>query len=235
MNQAKTQQPSASVASSTVNTRLSGAFLVLARAAWLALVVPSLGLFVVGLPAYYSQVQRPCVDLTTCTIALSLTTRGLRAFAALGFSAGRYAAFATLFWVVIVAIWSAIGFLIFWRRSDERFALLAAFALVMFNITYPGLSPSALALVYPALILPIALVDLLGQVSITVFFLLFPNGRLALRWMGAIIPLIVVQSVSLVVPPTLPFSQNWWPGWINGLLALTIYGAILFSHIYRYR
>jgi signal transduction histidine kinase len=237
MNQANTQQQSASgsVAPSTANTRLSGSWLVIARTLWLVLVVPSLGLFVVGLPAYYAQVQRACVDPTTCNIAFSLTAKGLRVFAALGFSISGYAAFATLFWVIIVMAWSGIGFLIFWRRSDEWFALLVAFALVMFNITYPGLSASALALVYPALTLPITLMGLLGQVSITVFFLLFPNGRLVPRWMGAILPLIIVQAVSLVVPPTLPFSQNSWPGWLNGLLALIIYGTIIFSQIYRYR
>jgi signal transduction histidine kinase len=237
MNQANTQQQSAStsVASSTVNTRLSGASLAIARAVWLVLVVPSLGLFVVGLPAYYTQVQRPCVDLTTCNIALTLTAKGLHALASLGFAANGYAAFATLFWVIIVVIWSGIGFLIFWRRSDEWFALLAGFALVMFNITYPGLSASALALVNPALTLPITFIGLLGQVSIVLFFLLFPNGRLDPRWMRLIIPLIIVQAVSSVVPPTLLFSQNSWPGWINGLLALTIYGAIIFSQIYRYR
>ena len=237
MSQAKTQQQSASasVASHVAHKRLSGPSLVIARVVWLVLVLSSLGLFVVGLPAYYQQLQRPCVDLTTCNIAFALTAKGLHAFAAFGVSAGEYAAFITLFWVAIVAIWSGTGFLIFWRRSDEWFALLAAFALMMFNLTYPGLSASVLLISYPLLNLPLTILDLLGQVSFALFFLLFPNGRLVPRWMGLIIPLVVVQAVSIVLPPTSPFSQNSLPAWLDGLLSLAIFGTIIFSQVYLYR
>ena len=236
MNRAKTKQQGASgsIASSAAYTRLSGFRLVIVRVVWLVLVIPSLLLFVAGLPAYYQQLQRPCVETTTCNFAFALTAQGLRSLAAIGVSVSGYAAFFTIFLTIIVAIWSGIGFLIFWRRSDEWSALLAAFALVMFNITYPGLSASALALVYPALNLPITFMGLLGQVSITVFFLLFPSGRLVPRWTGLIIPLVIVQAVALVFPPTSPFNQNSWPGWLNGLLAITIYGTIIFSQAYRY-
>src|SRR5260370_31769778 len=126
MNQSNTQQQSASglVSSSTAKTRLSGSWLLLARAAWVVLVIPSLLLFVVGLPAYYAQIQRPCVDPATCNIAFALTAQGLRALAALGVSVSEYAAFLTLFWLIIVAIWSGIAFLIFCRSSEEWLALL---------------------------------------------------------------------------------------------------------------
>jgi hypothetical protein len=181
MNRANTQQQSASasVASSSTKTRLSGSWLLIARSIWLALVIPSLLLFVVGLPAYFAQIQRACVDPVTCNIVFALTAQGLRALAALGLSVSGYAAVLTLFWTIIVAFWSGIGFLIFWRRSDDGMALLAAFSLVMFNITYPGLSASVLSISYPVLDLPITLISLLGQVSITVFFLLFPGGHSA--------------------------------------------------------
>ncbi|GHO47675.1 GAF domain-containing sensor histidine kinase [Ktedonospora formicarum] len=237
MNQTKTQQQSASasIASHVAHKRLSGPSLVMARVVWLVLVLYSLGLFVVGLPAYYQQVQRPCVDPTTCNLAFALTAKGLHAFAALGVSPGEYAAFITLFWVAIVAIWSGIGFLIFWRRSDEWFALLAAFAIMMFNLTYPGLSASVLLISYPLLNLPLTILDLLGQVSFFLFFLLFPNGRLVPRWMGLIIPLIVVQAVTIVLPPTSPFSQNRLPAWLDGLLSLAIFSTIIFSQVYQYR
>jgi hypothetical protein len=236
MDRAKTQQQSAriSVDTGSAKTRLSGSRLIVARAVWLVLVVPSLGLFVVGLPAYYHQIQQPCVA-TTCNIAGELTVKGLRTLPSLGVSVSGYAVFLTIFWVIIIVVWSGIGFLLFWRRSDEWVALLAAFALVMFNLTYPGLSTTVLSFFYPALDFPITLIGLLGQVSFTLFFLLFPNGRLIPRWTGLIIPLLIVQAISIVVPPSLPFSQNSWPGWINGLLSLIIYGTIIVSQIYRYR
>jgi hypothetical protein len=117
---------------------LSGIRLMLARTLWLALVVPSLGFAVAGFPLYYQQLQRPCSNSVTCNFAGALTAQGLRAFAAIAFSASGYAAFNAIFWASILVIWSGIGLLIFWRRSDDWFALLAAFALIMFNTTFPG-------------------------------------------------------------------------------------------------
>jgi hypothetical protein len=60
MNVAETERKSGSVSvvSSAVNTRLSGTRLIIARAVWLALVIPSMGLFVASLPAYYALIQR---------------------------------------------------------------------------------------------------------------------------------------------------------------------------------
>jgi hypothetical protein len=74
MNLSDTEGKSGSglVVSSTANTRLSGSRLIIARAVWLALVLPSLGLFIASLPVYYVQIQRACVDPVTCTVAGSL-------------------------------------------------------------------------------------------------------------------------------------------------------------------
>jgi len=235
MNLADTERKSRSVVSSNPNTRLSGSRLIIARAVWLALVVPSLGLFIAGLPLYYKQLQTACVDPVTCNFAGALTSKGLQALPALGLSASGYATFYTIFWVIIVAVWSAIGFLIFWRRSDDWFALVAAFFLMVFVTAFPGLPASLLALVYPALDVPTRLMSFLGQVSISLFFLLFPNGRLVPRWMGLILLLFIIEALSSVFPPASPFNGNNWPGWLTGLVALVGYGAIIFSQVYPYR
>jgi signal transduction histidine kinase len=234
MNRAKTQQQSANgaIAVSIAKTHLSGFRLILARTIWLILVIPSLGLTFVSFPVYYQQLQRACVDPTMCNFAGVLTAKGLRALAALGVSLSGYAAFYTIFWAVIFGIWCGIGLLIFWRRSDDGMALLAAFFLVMFNT---GNTTSALSIAYPVLTLPVVLMGLLGQVSLWLFLLLFPGGRLVPRWMALIIPLIIIQAVWFVAPPTSPFSANNWPGWLNALLALTTDGSIIVSQVIRYR
>src|SRR6266478_5773314 len=226
---------SRSAVASTAKTRLSGSRLILVRAVWLALVVPSVGLFVISLPVYYGQLQRACVDPITCNVAFSLTAQGLRALAALGFSASGYAALLTIFLTIIVAIWSGVGFLIFWRRSDEWFALLSAFFLVMFNITYPGFATSVLALVYPALDVPITFLSVLGLASLALFLVLFPNGRLVPRWMGLFLLLTIISTVSTVIPPTLRFSSSNVSDWLGGLLNVVTVVSIIFSQIYRYR
>jgi hypothetical protein len=237
MNVADTERKSASgsVVSSTANTRLSGTRLIIARAMWLALVVPSVGLFVASLPVYYAQIQRACVDLATCNLNGALTAKGLQALASIGFSDSGYAALFTIFYALIAAIWCAVGFLIFWRRSDEWFALLTAFFLVMFNITYPGFSTSVFALVYPALEVPITFMSVLGLASLALFLVLFPNGRLVPRWMGLFLLLSMIGTVSTVIPPDSRFNSNNLPWWLPGLLSVLVFGAIIFSQIYRYR
>lgn len=234
MNQEHTQQHSVSgtVASGTAKTRLSGFWLLIARAAWLMLVIPSLGLTAVSFPVYDQLLQRPCVDPITCNVAGALTEKGLRALTSFGVSVSGYAAFYTIFWVVIIVTWCGIGLLIFWRRSNDGMALLSAFFLVMFN-TAP--TTAALSITYPVLALPVVLMGLLGQVSLWLFLLLFPSGRLVPRWMGLIIPFTIIQAVLFVAPPLSLFSANNWPGWFNGLLALITDGGIIVSQVYRYR
>src|SRR5436305_7135111 len=135
-----------STTSSIATTRLTGIWLILTRIAWLALVVPSLSLFVAGFPLFYARLQMACVGPVMCNIAGALTARGLHALPAIGFSVSGYATFYTIFWAINAVIWCGIGFLIFWRRSDDWLALLAAFFLVMFITTFPGLSTSVLVL-----------------------------------------------------------------------------------------
>jgi hypothetical protein len=237
MNVADTERKSGSgsVVSNTANTRLSGTRLIIARAVWLALVIPSIGLFVASLPVYYAQIQRACVDLAMCNLNGALTAKGLQDLSTFGLSVSGYAALLTIFFTIIVAIWSGIGFLIFWRRSDEWFALLTAFFLVMFNITYPGLPISALALAYPALDVPITFLSALGLASLALFLVLFPNGRLVPRWMGLFLLLSMIGIVSTVIPPDSRFNSNNVPLWLPQLLNVLVFGAIIFSQIYRYK
>ena len=194
MNRVDTRQPSANglATPNIAKTRLSGSRLMIARAMWLALVIPSLILFIASLPVYYVQIQRACVDLVTCNIAGSLTAKGLQDLPALGFTVSVYATLFTIYFTIMVTIWCVVGFLIFWRRSDEWFALLTAFFLVMFNITYPGFPISALALAYPILTLPIIFLGVLGLASLALFLVLFPNGRLVPRWMVLFLLLAII-------------------------------------------
>ncbi|HLX59421.1 MAG TPA: hypothetical protein VKR83_20575 [Ktedonobacteraceae bacterium] len=238
MNLSETEQKSArgAVVSYTANTHLSGSWLIVARAVWLALVIPSLGLFVVGLLVSYQQIQRSCVDLNSCySVPGALTAKELQALSTSGFSVSGYAALLTIFWAIIVAIWCGVGFLIFWRRSDDWLALLAAFFLVIFGITASANTFNALALASPLLALPLSLVSFLGDISLLLFFLLFPNGRLVPRWMGLILLLgIIGQFLSDFPSITSPFNENW-PTWLVYLPLFVQFGVIVFSQIYRYR
>src|SRR5205085_12332653 len=126
-----------------------------------------------------------------------------------------------------------VGFLIFWRRPDDWLALLAAFFLEIFGLTASGNTTYALAHASPVLALPIYLVYYLAYVSLLGFFLVFPNGRLIPRWMGLILLLsIILEFFNYFPSPTSPFGANW-PGWLQLLMTLVIYGTITYSQIYR--
>jgi hypothetical protein len=219
------------VVASAATTRLTGSWLIIARVVWLALVVPSVGLFIVSLLVSYQQLQEACVDPVTCNLGGGLPAQVLQALPTIGLSVSGFAALVTIFYAINAAIWYGVGFLIFWRRSDDWLALLAAFFLVMFNITSSGNTAYALALAYPVFALPLSLVNNLGQVSMLVFFLLFPNGRFVPRWMGLILLLAIIWAFLNFFPSV---TANW-PAWLSGLVSLVVFVAIIFSQIYRYR
>lgn len=218
------------------NTRLTGSWLIIARVVWLVLVIPSLGLFLVSLPVYYQQLQRACIDSVTCNLNGALTAQGLKALETTSLSISGYAAINTIFFTIIAAIWCGVGFIIFWRRSDDWLALLAAFFLVMFSITSSSNNLTyVLALVYPVSSLPLSIANFFLEISLSLFFLLFPNGRFEPPWMGLILPVIIIKAFLNNFPSsTLPYDHIW-PDWLYLLVTGVIYISLIYSQIYRYR
>jgi hypothetical protein len=216
---------SGTVDSTITNTRLSGPWLIIARTVWLVLVVPGVVLFVVSLIVTYQQLQSGAIP-----------AQEQQLLSAVGLSVSGFNTLNTIFNVLTSAIWYGVGFLIFWRRSDDWLALLAAFVLVMFNVGpwSNNNTSSVLALAYPALTLPLSLISFLWDSSLGVFLLLFPGGRLVPRWMGLILLLYLIRAFLDNFPsPSSPFDANW-QAWLGLPIALVIYGAIIYSQIYRY-
>src|SRR5438874_282778 len=132
---------------SEAHTQLRGGLLALARGIWIAGVVVTVWLFVVELPKLYTQLQTVCVRTTVCP-AGTLSPAGIRTLHDLGLSVGEYAVYTFAFFLTLVFVWSAVGFVIFWRRSDDWMALLVSLFLVMFT-TISGVSKSTPAFVSP--------------------------------------------------------------------------------------
>jgi hypothetical protein len=160
-----TEQKDASgvAVSNSATPRLTGTWLIIARVVWLALVLPSLGLFVIGLLGSYQLIQRACGDPVMCsTLTGGLTAKELLVLTSSGISVNVYATLFTLLWAICTAVWCAVGFLIFWRKSNDWLALLAAFFLVILGLNSSANVSYALALAYPALAVPSSLMDFLG-------------------------------------------------------------------------
>ena len=225
MNLADAEGKSAGGAAiSGADTRITGRWLIIARVVWLVVVVPSIALYVVSFIINYQQVR-----------AGAISAQDQHMLSAAGFSLSGFAILNIIFNNSF--IWYGVGFLIFWRRSDDWLALLAAFVLVMFNVgTYSNNNtPAVLAQAYPALTLLFSFIGFLADSSLGLFLLLFPNGRLVPRWMWLILLLFLIQTFLSYFPSlSSPFTANW-PAWLGLPFILVTYGGIIYSQIYRYR
>ncbi len=224
--------------SPTTSVRLSGTSLHFARATWLILVLPSLGLFWAGLPAYYQQIQKACsIGGEGCgNLNGLLSTHQFQALLASGLPPAVYALLMTIFFSLATLTWCAVGFLLFLRRSDDWQALVAAFFLAMTGVTLSNNFVYALLITYPDLNLPISLVYFFAQVSLCGFLLFFPNGRLVSRWMILVLLLNIFYAfVDNLPSKTSPFDADWPYEAFYVLINLAIFVPILISHIYRYQ
>jgi hypothetical protein len=109
-------------------TRLYGRWRVLARIVWVAVVVFTLSIFVLSLPAYFAQLQTICVG-DTCVYAYGQLTPGTaQAPQHLGLSTGEYAVSILALAIVSALVSFGVACVLFWRRSDDWMSCLSHFS-----------------------------------------------------------------------------------------------------------
>ena len=117
-------------------TRLHGLWLVSARVVWVAVVVFTLSIFILSLPAYFAQLQTVCVG-NTCVYAYGQLTPGTaHAFQNLGFSIGGYALSILALAITSTLVSFGVAALIFWRRSADWMAMFVSLFLVTFGVNF---------------------------------------------------------------------------------------------------
>lgn len=162
-----------------VDTHLRGRWLMLARVAWIVIALLALGLFIASIPTYFAFLHVVCTSaLATCRNNGQLTPDDLRALQATGLSLDFYATYWVAIYIVFVVVYAASGTVIFWRKSDDRMALFASLALVVYSVGFN----SKLVTLPSAWSLPSQFVVFLGSSSIFLLFYLFPSGRFIPRW-----------------------------------------------------
>jgi hypothetical protein len=218
------------------STRLHGRWLLAARVTWVALVGLALALCILGLPAYYQRIQVPCIGTVACQLDGALTPAGVRALQTIGVSLSAYAAYNIALLLVLVVVWSTVGFVIFWRRSDEWIALLVALTLALFSTVQQDTTPTALAMAHPAWTIPVEAMNFLSEFCLGLFFYLFPNGRFAPRWTRwCALFFALITALEIFPPVDSPLNALLWPDWVRGLSFLFIFLSVIFSQVYRYR
>src|SRR5205809_4918778 len=128
--------------------------------------------------------------------------------------------------IVFAVVYASIAAVIFWRKSDDRMAFFASLTLVTFPAAF---STSELALLPSAWSLPGHFVIFLGNISLFLFFYLFPTGRFVPRWTRWLwVGVIVFWAVDGLFN-SLRFST------LAGVVFLGLVCSIPVAQIYRYR
>ncbi len=229
MNRADVQSETGarSTSSSTVDTHLRGGWLVLARVVWVALLVLALGLFFASLPPsfkYLRTLYEPFVYVSVPQLYID----DVLWLQAVGLSVDFYAWFYIIVSLLFLFVYVSIGVVLFWRKSDDRMALLASISLVLFPVAFyselVGMLPAAWTL-------PSQGVEILGGACMGLFFYLFPTGRFVPRWTRWLAVVYVAYWVLQVFFPD-SLINNLWLGFVPflGLIA-----SMLVLQVYRYR
>lgn len=216
-----------------------GRWLFLARAAWVAVLALTLGLFAAGLPTIVAQLQEPCAGAgcyrwqPTPQIAADLARRGL--------SLGDYTAYMVTLDGLFVLGFCAIAAVIVLRRPEEPMALFASFTLVTFGPAFSN-TILALGLSAPLWWWPRTGLAYLGWSALFVFFYLFPDGRFVPRWTRwAAGAWVAFMALSYFSPPSWSINQGtsgaFGPsgGPLFGIGVLSSFASVVAAQIYRYR
>jgi hypothetical protein len=221
-----------SVRTSPSPASLRGRWLIFARATWVALAAIVLALNAVGLSASYAKYESVCRSAACAHPEgiVRLTPEGVRALRDFGLSPEFYGAYVGVVLPGVVALTFAIvAGVIIWHKSDERMAVFAAFALLLFGgVALNSDVSAAAAAAFPALWLPIHLLEYAGQVLYTTFFYVFPDGRFVPRWARW---LVLVWAVLLV--PSVFFPSSPW-NLLDGPLFFGLIGGAVLAQLYRY-
>ncbi len=212
-------------------TRLPVRWLLIARVGWVALTLLVLTLNAIFIPRADALLQAICQPGTVCISGL--TPAKVSQLQQSGLSPGFPAAYQIGWDVVTTLIYIALAALIFWRRSADRMALFCAYMLVLFGgATYTSLLDLGLRTLAPAWYWLVGGLELLAQVSVPTFFLLFPSGRFAPRWTRWSVLVFVLYEVWYV------FLSNAYLGQFSGVISL-VFAALILGlvglQIYRYR
>jgi hypothetical protein len=122
-------------------------------------------------------------------------------------------------------VFLAVAAVIFWRRSEDRMALLASFTLLLFG----GVAITGLASAHPVFSFPALLLNYLGQVSFVVFFYLFPDGRFVPRWTRWLAVAVALLQVTDTFFPSSPWNL------LDGPLFIVYVASVAVAQVYRYR
>src|SRR5579872_3209952 len=203
--------------------------LMVIRAVWVTISACLLALISTSLPAAYAHLQTPCHN-PNCDVG-QITVDNVVALHRLGLPVSVYSLYPFISSLLVGAILFLVSFVIFWRRSDQWFAVFVSLWLLLCSAVV-GVGPTS-PLLSAQVIRGIAnVLTMLVFCGLGLFCATFPNGRLVPRWSWLIPLLWVLQLLAFFAPG--PFNITSWPGPLFPLEVLLVFASTLALQIYRY-
>ena len=226
-------------ASPPATTPLRGRWLLLARIAWVVVAVTALAIVLFSIPSSFEQYRTVCTatsEVCSERAIMQVTSEGVQDLREAGLSVRSYAFLNVAIDKVFELVWFAVGALIFLRRSDERMALLTSMFLIAFGTVAVDPIDAADTLIssQPAWWLPIRVVEMVGEVCVVLFFLLFPGGRFVPRWTRWVAVALIVFDESQILFAEL-YSGSPALESISYLVFLGSVVSVVWYQVYRYR
>jgi hypothetical protein len=207
---------------------LRGRWLLFARVTWVLAALTVLGLDAAGLPHAYARLDTVCHSSACTGSDEVLSPADVSDLRELGISLDFYAGFTVGLSILGTVVFAVTAAAIFFRRSDDKMALLTSFTLLIFGgATFNG-TMQYLVGDYPLLWWPINLLEYVGQMAFNVFFLTFPDGRFVPRWTRW---LAVLWAV-LFVPDV--FLSGSSLNLLDSPLFIVYVATLVFAQVYRY-
>ena len=204
-------------------THIQQPWLTLARLAWIVIVVPTFALLVANIPAYFAALHRlhfPGQHVFTG----QLTLVDIHTLQSWGLSLDFYATCMVLASLLFQFSYATVGVILFWRRSNDRVALFASFALLMIPFGFDYLTLQALA---PAWAWLIPTLSVIGNVSIMLCAYVFSDGRFVPHWIRWLALFMIGYWVVSAILLSTPFFFI--------LIFFGLIGSTIIVQIYRYR
>ena len=225
-------------ASPPATSSLRGRWLLLGRMVWVAVAITALAIILFSIPSsfeYYRSVCSAASEVCSERAVGQPTPEGVRALREMGLSVRSYALFYVVVEKIFQLVWFAVGAIIFFRRSEDRMALLVSLFLVTFGpvLVIPTAAYTLISS-QPAWWLPVRGVEIVGSVCSALFFFLFPGGRFAPRWTRWLAVAFIAFDLSRSLFAGL-YSRSPALETVSYLVFLGSVVSVVWLQVYRYR
>jgi signal transduction histidine kinase len=209
-------------------TRLDGTWLVLARLVCLTLFVLSVGFYIGSVLSYIANYY--CAGpASTCHTSGPIVVRTIQ-------GPGLSRDFFGIYTIVrdsifSVGYWLVAAFL-FWRKPDDRVALLAAVSLGIFPIVFNNGFLSTLPSPWW---LPAHSLSFLGYLCLSLFYYVFPTGHFVPRWVRWVFFLMLIYEGITTFFPFASFNPFYTYPLLFNLALIGQVVSYIAVQVYRYR